>query len=196
MTNSEVMHTYSLPALDEILQSDFRNRFGLNRAGQYGVACREPARELARAEALGAGPFFPAKIAAPNWIENGKRQPCRLDIALGYVGDAQLEFLGPGKGTSFYQEALQGRESVLHHVGVFQNNSKELERRLNAVGFATVVDGGVSRGRSLGFRFKYFDTRVAIGCYLEILDFYLFGRPLSIEQPVKRLAGLRKRIRR
>ena len=194
MTMSDVLRAYSLPGFGEILDSAFRERFGLNQAGQYGVACRDVRARYQEAEKLGAGPFLPSTIPAPNWIENGELRRCRLDIALGYIGDAQLEFLGPGEGTRFYSDALQGRGHVLHHVGVFQNNSRVLEKRLNGAGFNTVVDGGVGLGNSFGFRFKYIDTRNAIGCYLELLDFYLFDRAISIEQTVKVLAGLRKRI--
>lgn len=194
MTSSEVLRAYGLPDFGDILDSAFRERFGLNQAGQYGIACRDTRAELREAEKLGAGPFLPSRIPAPNWIENGAQRRCSLDIALGYVGDAQLEFLGPGEGTCFYSDALQGREHVLHHVGVFQNNSSELAKKLNVAGFNTVVEGGVSLGSRFGFRFKYIDTRNAIGCYLELLDFNLFDRSISIEQPVKMLAGLRKRI--
>jgi len=194
MVPHRTLTTFSLPRFDDILDEPFRERFGLNRARQYGVACRDVRAEFQAAEKLGAGPFFAASIPAPNWIEHGERRRCRLEFALGYIDEAQLEFLGPGHGTGFYSDALQGRERVLHHVGVFQNNASELEKRLNRAGFDTVVDGGVSLGNSVGFRFKYFDTRRAIGCYLELLDFYFFDRPISLEKPVKLLAGLRKRM--
>lgn len=192
MTSSEVLAAYGLPALGDIPDAAFRGRFGLNRAGQYGIACRNAGAEWRAAESLGAGPFFPITMAAPNWTERGERRRCKLEIALGYVAEAQLEFLGPGEGTAFYADALQGRSHVLHHVGVFQNNTSELEQRLNRAGFDTVVEGGVGLGSRFGFRFKYIDTRDAIGCYLELLDFHLFYRAISIERPVRLLARLRQ----
>jgi hypothetical protein len=194
MSTRNVLSAYGLPPFEEILDGDFRKRFGLNKAEQYGVACRDVKAQCHKAEVLGSGPFWINKIPAPNWIENGERRHCKLEYALGYLGEEQLEFLGPGEGTGFYSDALQGSEHVLHHVGVFQKNSNELEKKLNSAGLKTVVDGGVSLGNSLGFKFKYIDTRNEIGCYLELLDFYLFDMPISIKQPVKLLAGLRKKI--
>jgi hypothetical protein len=194
MRTDNVLTAYGLPPFEDILNSNFRKRYGLNQAGQYGVACRDVVAECHKAEVLGSGPFFVNRIPAPNWVENGERRRCKLEFALGYIGEDQLEFLGPGKGTGFYADALQGSEHVLHHVGVFQNNSNELEQKLNGEGFKTVIDGGVNLGNIFGFKFKYIDTRDEIGCYLELLDFYLFDLPISIKQPVKLLAGLRKKI--
>ena len=196
MNSEKALVAYNLPHFEEILTDDFRYQYGLMPAGQYGVACIDVQAECRKAETLGAGPFLTAKIPAPNWVENGIRKKCSLDFALGYAGNQQLEFLGPGKGSDFYADALQGRDYVLHHVGVFQNNIEALEKKLNASGFKTVVDGGIHFGQWLGFRFKYFDTREALGCYLELLDFYFLGKPITIEQPVKHLGRVQSRCKR
>jgi hypothetical protein len=96
MSTHDVLTAYGLPAFEGILDGDFRKRFGLNNAGQYVIACRDIRAECRKAEALGAGPFWINKIPAPNWIEGGERRRCKLEYALGYFGDEQLEFLGPG----------------------------------------------------------------------------------------------------
>jgi hypothetical protein len=193
MSNPDsVLSNYNLPSFDSILSDDFRHRFGLLQAHQYGIACQNVRAECTTAQALGASPFLPAKLKGPNWVQDGeRRRGCKLDIALGYAGEHQIEFLGPGQGTTFYSDALQGQENVLHHIGIYQNGSREIEQQLNREGFRTAVKGGICIGNLLGFEFKYFDTRDEIGCYLEVLDFrVLNGIQVSVETPVKQLARL------
>ncbi len=190
--HKKVLQAYKLPAFGEILSDDFRDRFGLLPAQQYGIACRDVQAECARAESLGAGPFMAFNTPAPYWTENGRRVTAKVDVALGYSEDSQLEFLGPGAGTSFYSDAVRECSAVLHHVGIYQNESSKIEQRLNSAGYQTVVSGGVSLGRLFGVKFKYFDTRSDLGCYLEILDFYVLGKiPLPIRAPLEGLAKLR-----
>ncbi len=187
--------TYNLPPFDSILSDEFRDRFGLLQAHQYGIACQNVKAECAASEALGAGPFLPAKLPAPNWVQDGMKLRPKLEIALGYAGEDQIEFLGPGRGTNFYSDAIQGKEYALHHIGIYQNGSDEIERRLNSEGIRTSVTGGVRIGNLLGFEFKYFDARDEIGCYLELLDFRMLnGTPISVETPVKKLARLHSLI--
>ncbi len=193
MSNAdEVLSTYNLPSFDSILSDDFRDRFGLLQAHQYGVACQNVQTECAAVQAFGSGPFLPANINAPNWVQDGERRKgCKIDFALGYAGEHQVEFLGPGQGTTFYSDALQGQEHVLHHVGIYQNGSREIEQQFHREGIRTAVTGGVCIGNLLGFEFKYFDTRNEIGCYLELLDFRMLnGIQISVDTPVKQLARL------
>ena len=153
------------------------------------------APECRKAERLGAGPFLGAKVPAPGWIENGQARSCKLEFALGALGRDQMEFLGPGEGTGFYADALQGAEHVLHHVGVYQTGSPELEGRLNEAGYATAVKGGLRLGPLLAIEFRYFDTRDELGCYLEILDFEAGGIQLPVRGPTEALAGWLARLR-
>lgn len=193
--HQKFLDTYQLPPFREVLRDDFRDRFGLLPAQQYGIACRDVQDECDKAESLGAGPFINSRTAAPNWTENGQRVAVKLDFALGYAGDSQLEFLGPGEGTTFYSEALTVADTILHHIGVYQNESEKLEQRLNKSGYKTVISGGVSLGSLFGVKFKYFDTRNDLGCYLEILDFYVLGKiSIPVRTPVEMLAKLRASV--
>jgi hypothetical protein len=160
---------------------------------QYGIACVDVQTECARAESLGAGPFLAANLSASNRTEFGRRlgKGARLDFALGYTGECELEFLGPGEGSGFYSDALDGRSSVLHHVGIYQSGIEKIEQRLNAGGYKTVVSGGTSLGWLFGAKYLYFDTRSDLGCYLEILDFYVLGSiPIPIRTLVETFAKL------
>ncbi len=182
----------SLPSFDEVLPAAFRRDFGLDPATQLGVACRKVSRAVADAESVGGGPFLRARISPPNWTERGVRRLARLDFALGYCDDVQLEFLGPGKGTRFYADPLGDADTILHHVGVYQHGLVALAERLERAGYATVVSGGVRLGPLARFHFRYFDTRAALGVYLEILDFAWLG---DRAVPIRSLIGHAARLR-
>lgn len=187
-----VLDALALPPLERIVDERFRDALGLAPPTQYGLACRDVAAACADAEERGGGPFVSAKVAAPAWTEHGERRRCRLDFALGYCDGAQVEYLGPGRGTDFYAEVLDGDAPVLHHVGIYQRGIDAIEERLHAAGYPTVVAGGVRLGWLGAFEFKYFDTRDALGIYLEILDFRAFGgRPIDMRPLIERGAAAR-----
>jgi hypothetical protein len=176
-----VLGDLSLPHIEERLPRDFFSELGLRFPQQYGIACRDVAACVRRAETLGAGPFLHVTVPAPNWIENGERRPgCKLEVALGYAGDIQLEFLGPGEGTEHYARALRGTDIAFHHVGIYQSGMEKLAPSITSEGYPQVVQGGISLGNALSIDFRYFDARYDRGVYLEVLDFSSFGMALNL----------------
>jgi hypothetical protein len=150
-----------------------------------------------RAEALGAGPFIHATLSPPNWVENGKPVPdCKLEVALGYAGDTQIEFLGPGDGTEHYSRALIETDIALHHVGIYQQGMEQLAASITAAGYPEVVRGGISIGSGLSIDFRYFDSRHDHGIYLEILDFSVMGLELDLEPLIRGYAAAKSAIRK
>jgi hypothetical protein len=191
----DVLKEFSLPHIEERIPRDVFYQLGLKFPQQYAIACRDVAQCVRRAEALGAGPFLHATLPAPNWVERGERiKGCRLEVALGYAGDRQLEFLGPGKGTQHYARELVDSDIVFHHVGIYQRGMTQLALTIQNAGYPEVVRGGVSFGKALSFDFRYFDSRPDYGIYLEVLDFTILGRELNIE-PLLR-AGTRYRSKK
>ena len=194
MPARSVLEALGLAPFDELVPEPFRTRFGLEPAGQYGLACPDVPRARDRLEALGGGAFVGARVPAPGWTEGGRRQRCRLDFALGDCDGEQVELLGPGRGTTFYSDALDGDELVLHHVGIFQTGIRSIEARLVDGGYPIAVTGGVRIPGLYAFEFTYLDTRDELGFYLEILDFRgLGGRPLDLRPLVRRAGRLRAR---
>ena len=188
----DVLKEFSLPHIEEQIPRDVFYQLGLKFPQQYAIACRDVAECVRRAEALGAGPFLHVTIPAPNWVERGERiKDCKLEVALGYAGDRQVEFLGPGKGTQHYARALVDRDIAFHHVGIYQRGMDELAANITAAGYPEVVRGGVTLGKALSFDFRYFDSRHDIGIYLEVQDFRLLDRELSIEPTLRTYAKLR-----
>ena len=187
-----VLKEFDLPHVEERIPRDVFYRLGLKFPQQYAIAARDVAACVKRAEAHGAGPFLHVTIPAPNWTERGRLvEDCKLEVALGYAGDRQVEFLGPGHGTEHYSRALQDTDIAFHHVGIYQNGMSTIAPRLEAAGYPEIVRGGVTLGKTLSFDFRYFDSRAAFGIYLEIQDFSYFGRELSIAPFLRLYARLR-----
>jgi len=191
-----VLRDLSLPHVEERMPRDFFYQLGLRFPQQYGVACRDVAACVRRAEALGAGPFLHAKVSAPNWIENGeRRRHCKLEVALGYAGDMQMEFLGPGEGTEHYARALRDTDIAFHHVGIYQRGMDQLETSIASAGYPPVVRGGISIGKALSIDFRYFDSRPDHGVYLEVLDFSCLGMQLNLEPLIRAYAAAVRRFK-
>jgi hypothetical protein len=184
-----VLADLSVPHIEECLSRDFFYKLGLRFPQQYGIACRDVADCVRRAEALGAGPFPYGTVGAPGWVERGERVPnCKLEVALGYAGDTQIEFLGPGQGTEHYSRALIETDVAFHHVGIFQPGIEEHATAITGAGYPEVVRGGISFGKALNIDFRYFDSRSDHGIYLEVLDLSVAGMELSLG-PVVRAYG-------
>jgi hypothetical protein len=191
-----VLNDLSLPHIEERLSRDFFYQLGLRFPQQYGIACRDVASCVQRAEALGAGPFIYGTVAAPNWIENGQLiRNCKLEVALGYAGDAQIEFLGPGRGTEHYARALVDTDIAFHHVGIYQQGMETLAASITAAGYPQVVQGGIAYGKALSIDFRYFDARADTGLYLEVLDFSTLGIELNMEPLIRTFSATKKGVR-
>ncbi|MBW1832555.1 MAG: VOC family protein [Deltaproteobacteria bacterium] len=189
------MKELSLPHIEERLSRDFFYQLGLRFPQQYGIACRDVAACVRRAEALGAGPFLHATVSAPNWIENGELiANCKLEFALGYAGDTQIEFLGPGQGTEHYARAIRDTDIAFHHVGIYQRGMEQLAASITGAGYPQVVQGGIALGNALSIDFRYFDSRADNGIYLEILDFSCLGMQLNMEPLIRAYSKLKKTL--
>lgn len=186
-----------LPHVEERIPREVFYQLGLKFPQQYAVAARDVASCVKRAEAVGAGPFLHATIPAPNWVEHGELlKGAKIELALGYAGDRQVEFLGPGKVTKHYSAALEDADIAFHHVGIYQNGMSEIAPRLEGAGYPEVVRGGVKIGSALSFDFRYFDARKDYGLYLEIQDFTYLNRELSIAPFLHAYARLRDMLPR
>lgn len=192
---ARVLERFTVPTLASQLPARFRDRYGLEKPQQYGIACRDVGRCCGIAESLGAGPFLVTRIPAAGWREHGQPRRATLELGLGYAGDTQVEFLGPGRGTDFYSSVLDGAETRLHHAGIYQPGVARIGAQLVADGYPEAARGGVTLGRGLSFDYRYYDTRPELGIYLEVLDFSWLNRPLAIEPAVRAWAAA-VRIRR
>lgn len=129
---------------------DTTGRFGPIRQLAYIVADAEAAA-LEWADAAGAGPFWVFDVDMPaTWYRGAAGRPLRSRIALGNLGDVQIELIHPaGDIPSVYTE--RGATGI-HHV-CFWHDVDDANRRLAAIGH-TLVQEGTTGG---GDRFSYLE---------------------------------------
>lgn len=182
-------------ALDQLVDPEFLQRFSLSVPGQYGMVCADVAAEIEALEALGATPFVHANMEAPGWNEQGEKKKVKVEMAMGYTGDEQIELLGPGQNTDFYRDAIPADGGLtLHHVCCMENNIEELKRSLPDAGYPLYLEGGINLG-VISTRFAYFDTRTELGFWLEIAQYRMLGRHRPPSEPlITRLAKLQRRL--
>jgi hypothetical protein len=183
--------------LRRLVPAEFLERFDLVAPMQYGIVCQDVRLGIDRLEALGAGPFLYAETRPPGWTERGERKSVRAQMALGYLDHQQVELIGPGENTHFYDEKIPSDGSfALHHVGIAQLGMNRVKAALTAAGFDSVVEIGMRIGPLYSVDVAYFDTRDELGFYLEILEFKSFGRhaPL-LEGLISRIGRLQRLLR-
>ena len=195
MEQSKIVERLGGRDLSSVIDSNFLREFGLGMPGQYGMVCGDVGSEIKALEELGCTPFIHAKMGAPGWLEQGEALKVKVEMAMGYNADGQIELLGEGEGTDFYRDVIPADGALtLHHVCCFENNIDELKQSLPAAGFPLYLEGGVNVG-ILSTQFAYFDTRETLGFWLEIAQYRFLGqhRPPT-EKLISRLAGLQRRF--
>lgn len=195
MSRDQIVQRLGGKDFDNLVDQFFLRKFGLSKPAQYGMVCADVAAEIEALEALGCTPFIHVNIAAPGWTEQGEARKVRLEMAMGYTGDEQIELLGPGENTDFYRDKIPADGALtLHHVCCMENNLDELKLSLPAAGYPLYLEGGVNIG-VLSAHFAYFDTRDKLGFWLEIGQYRLLGkhRPPT-EKLISRLAGWQRRF--
>jgi len=182
-------------SLCELIDPAFLGEHGLSRPAQYGMVCGDVAGEIRQLEALGATPFLHATMDAPGWTEQGRKKKVKVEMAMGYTGQEQIELLGPGVNTDFYRDAIPGDGALtLHHVCCMQNNLAQLKRQLPRAGYPLYLEGGINIGL-ISTHFAYFDTREVLGLWLEVAQYRVLGRHRPpTEAFITGLARLQRRL--
>jgi len=180
----------------ELVDPKFLQEFGLDTPGQYGMVCQDVQAQIAKLEALGAGPFVSAMMKMPNWKEYGEPKDAYADMALGYSNGQQVELLGEGKNIDLYKPAIPADGSIgLHHVCVFQENIVELARRLNNAGYVTAGSGYIGMKGLYSTTVRYLDTRDTLGIFLELVEYRMLGRHAPPgEKVISGLARIQRRF--
>ena len=181
--------------LKQLVPAKFLSCFNLSLPAQYGMVCADVSAEIDSLESLGCTPFVHATMDAPGWTERGEKKKVKVEMAMGYTDDGQVELLGPGVNTDFYRDAIpQDGALTLHHVCCNQNNLAELKKDLPRAGYPLYLEGGINIGL-LSTHFAYFDTRDELGVWLEIAQYRLLGRHKPpTEAFITRLAKLQRRL--
>jgi hypothetical protein len=129
-------------------------------------------------DAIGAGPFWLAVLQLDNQTFRGEPTDARVEAALTYVGDQQVEIIRPlNDAPSPWTDALDSVSTVppaglFHHFLVETDDYDETMAGLRAGGCAEgwTADGMGDR------RVAYLDGRSTFGSWVEVLEWRPFSR--------------------
>jgi catechol 2,3-dioxygenase-like lactoylglutathione lyase family enzyme len=99
----------------------------------------------------------------------GRPADATLHLALGFLGDVQVELIEPVRGASIYSEFLDAGRSGLHHVAYLVPDVAAATATLEAAGLPCVADGVLAG--DMRVEFAYFDGTADAASYIEILGF-------------------------
>lgn len=183
--------------LTELIDQDFLEKYGLAVPAQYGMVCKDVRQQAKNLEALGAGPFMCSdSVTGPDWKEWGESEAIdvKMSVAVGYSNGQQIELLGPPQGSEFYKDRIREDGGLtLHHVSTIQDGILEVERSMNAAGFPTIIEQEGGNKYMFHVMVRYFDTREALGIYIEVTQYKLFGFHMPLgERLITAIARLQK----
>ncbi|MCY4428598.1 MAG: VOC family protein [Halieaceae bacterium] len=136
--------------------------------------------------AWGVGPFLLTRNALPlgnAYYRGEKAEPARINIAFAYVGDMQLELIELiGDTPSLYKEALDRRQTGVHHYAVCVDDFPAAYNWALDNGFDAAVDAGVD-----GLARMSYVENPETGLILEVVQWNALTRPYfdGLEQMVK-----------
>ena len=137
-------------------------------------------------EDFDVGPFLVTRIALPlsnAYYRGEKAQPARVNIAFAYVDDMQLELIQLiGDTPSLYKEALDRKQTGVHHYAVCVDAFPGTYNWALDNGFDAVLDAGID-GLA---RMSYLENPDS-GLILEVIQWNALTKPY--------FEGLEKRVK-
>lgn len=160
--------TASAPAPDDSLA-------GLGPIMQLSYCPTDYDAALAHWISLGAGPFFEMPhVQLENVRFRGKPSPIDFSMAIGYLGDIQIELIhqhndAPSMYTEWHAEGREG----LQHMCVLVDDIEDARRRITAQGGTVLQEGTLPGGAGAVI---YVDTGGGPGTVMEYLEIGEAGR--------------------
>lgn len=97
-------------------------------------------------------------------------EPAHHSMLLAMNGASpQLELVHPLRGPSIYHTWLETHGPGLHHIGYYVDDLVAVDREMLDAGFE-IVQTGEGFGADGTGRYSYYDTREALGFYLEGIE--------------------------
>ena len=134
----------------------------------------------------GVGPFLVTRNALPlsnAYYRGEKAQPAKVNIAFAYVGDMQLELIELiGDTPSLYKEALDRKQTSVHHYAVCVDDFPAAYNWALDNGFDAVTDAGVD-----GLARMSYVENPETGLILEVIQWNALTKPYfeGLEKLVK-----------
>jgi len=135
---------------------------------QHAYVTRDIEKAMALMQERYGVPAFNSFVATPNVDTPHGRGPAEMKVALGWVGNTQIELIEPVSGhVDLYRGAL-GDDWMprFHHVGMRVDNWDRFRDQITRDGRKVVIEG-----KSANVCFLYIDERESIGHYLEYIWF-------------------------
>lgn len=123
------------------------------------------AAQAALGPALGCDRFAVLPATDLEYSLRGRTVSCALALAFGRSGGLQLELLCPERGEGLHVEFLAEHGPGLHHLGFLVDDIDGVTEVADRLGFPDVMGGTFGP-----VRFRYLDTRSALGVYLEVVE--------------------------
>jgi methylmalonyl-CoA/ethylmalonyl-CoA epimerase len=117
-------------------------------------------------QTLGGPRFFVIEnITFREYTYRGQPVEARQHTAFGYAGTMQIELIQPISGENTASELLRLQGMGVHHLGIQVEDFDRAKSEMAEQGFMSVESGIAGQGT----RFAMFDTRAAIGSYIELV---------------------------
>jgi methylmalonyl-CoA/ethylmalonyl-CoA epimerase len=139
---------------------------GLNTVSQIGIVVRDMETAIRNYSDI-FGIIF-TKVFIPeyfNKIYRGKPGDFRFKVALGMMGELQIELIEVLEGQTIYGEFLEKKGEGLHHLGFDVENMDERIEALERLGISVLQSG-----ERVGVRWAYMDTEQLVGVIFELLQ--------------------------
>lgn len=115
------------------------------------------------------GPFFILDHSSDieDVVYRGEPGKLRMMMAIAQAGPVQIELIQPLDDTdNCYRDHVAPGQSGFHHVCTWTHNFKADTEYYEGLGFPTANSGRVG---DVGF--AYYDTRPALNCMMEVMEF-------------------------
>jgi methylmalonyl-CoA/ethylmalonyl-CoA epimerase len=117
-------------------------------------------------ETLGIGPWDLYDLCPPALEDStvrGKPSRHTYRVGVSWLGGVQLELMQPLTGRSIYDECLETKGEVLHHMKLYFADCREVLARYLARGIPVIQSGRFGEDE-----FYYLDTEKSLGYVLEV----------------------------
>ena len=139
---------------------------GLNGASHIGIVVKDMEKAINNYSDV-FGIVFP-KVFVPdlsNKMYRGKPSNYRVKVAIGMMGELQVELVETLEGETIYREFLEKKGEGLHHLGFDVKNIEERIKDLEELGISVL-----QYGERAGVRFAYLDTEKIVGVMFEFIQ--------------------------
>jgi methylmalonyl-CoA/ethylmalonyl-CoA epimerase len=146
------------PHLKQILE--------LGEVNQIGIVVKDIEKAMSNYSDI-FGIAFP-RVVIPDFYNKtyrGKPSDFRMKLALGMMGQLQIELIQVLQGKTIYEEFLERNGEGLHHFGFDVKNMDERIAGLQSLGI-----GVLQSGETANAKFAYLDTESLVGVIFEFLE--------------------------